>query len=120
MVRRKQKPANMERTQKTQRQETPDTSMYPPVRGPSAGPAKGEITKIAIAVPRVSLSHLQQSEEMSKENQVATPQEKGTYMSAKIAPEFVRGHAAKQPQRNRKTRSATPFGATAHATWKIV
>jgi hypothetical protein len=43
---------NIAMIQKTQRQDRPAVTTYPATVGPSAGPAKGAMVKIANAVPR--------------------------------------------------------------------
>ena len=53
-----QAPANIVRSQNTQRQETPATDMNPLTVGPMEGPANGARVNIAIAFPRVSASQI--------------------------------------------------------------
>lgn len=95
-MKKKQVPANMVRTQKTQRQLVPDTEIYPETRGARAGPANGATVKNARAFPRAAAFQ----------------------MSDTRAPLFARGAAAKTPPRKRKTRIDAVFFAKAHPTWK--
>lgn len=115
----KHNPANMVKIQNSHLQEIPATCTYPPTIGPSAGPANGVITKMAIAVPLVSLSQLKRKPQLGGEG-VTCSADKSTHISASIAPELVSGAAAKHPPRKRKMRKAGPFGATAQAICRIL
>lgn len=65
-ITKKHTPANIVNIQNSHLQEIPATWTYPPTIGPSAGPANGVITKIAIAVPLVSLSQLKRRTQLGE------------------------------------------------------
>lgn len=71
--------------------------MYPLTIGPIAGPANGANEKNAMAMPRRSLSQI----------------------SPITPPAFVRGQAAKAPEKKRKSMMAAVFGASAQPIWNL-
>lgn len=94
----RQTPAKMVRIQYTHRQFVPETWMKPETIGPIEGPTKGARAKRLIARPRLSPSQI----------------------SARRAPEFVNGAAAKVPPKNLKTKMDAVFLLSAQPTWKHV